>query len=121
MVGRSEWLTLKQKKGGNMFEIITLTATILSMVGGILNAKQDIRGFYLWIPSNLIWIVADFHKGIYFQALLFLYYFGTAVYGVYALKKITYKNQVDNNINKFLRGYQAGWQDGVAISQDFRY
>lgn len=70
-----------------MFDALVWTATVMSIVGALLNAQRRISGFYYWIPANLAWIAIACHKDLYGQAVLFIFYTGFCVYGVYRWRK----------------------------------
>lgn len=65
----------------------TWIVAILSIIGVVLNVRQDRRCFYLWTGTNAAWAVVDFSQGLYAQAALFAVYFGLAVWGLYAWKR----------------------------------
>ena len=70
-----------------MFELFTWIITGLSIIGVILNAQKKISGFYFWIIANLSWVVIDFHKELYSQSVLFLFYSIMCFYGIYKWRK----------------------------------
>ena len=70
-----------------MFVAFTWLLTVLSVIGVVLNARKDIRGFYFWIFGNLGWVVVNLHKGIYAQVALFAFYFLMCIYGIYTWRK----------------------------------
>ena len=67
--------------------MIDLIATILSILGAILNAKGMISGFYVWLVSNSLWML---YGGItnqsYIIATFFMYSIIT-LYGIDCWKK----------------------------------
>ena len=66
------------------FHIITWSLTFLSLLGAFLNARMDIRGFYIWIISNVGWIIINIYKEIYAGAALFIVYTAISAYGIYS-------------------------------------
>lgn len=54
----------------------------ISLIGTILNIKQNKWGFAFWIVSNSLWAAYDFYTGLYSQAFLFLVYDGLAIWGI---------------------------------------
>lgn len=60
-----------------MFWIITA----LSIVGVILNVYKSRWGFFCWMITNAVWAVVDYQKGIPEQAVLFIVYFLTSLWG----------------------------------------
>ncbi len=55
--------------------------TIISITGVILNIYKNRWGFVFWMISNALLAVIDFKKGIPEQAVLFIVYFCTALWG----------------------------------------
>jgi nicotinamide riboside transporter PnuC len=64
----------------------TWIVAIISLIGVVLNVRQDRRCFYLWIVTNTAWMVIDYTRGLYAQAFMFLVYFCLAVWGLYSWK-----------------------------------
>jgi nicotinamide riboside transporter PnuC len=62
---------------------VTWLLTALSIVGVILNTRQDRRCFYIWIVTNSCWAVLDFAKGLPAQGTMFLLYLGLSGWGLY--------------------------------------
>lgn len=73
-----------------------------SLFGAWLNAQQDRRGFYVWICTNLVWVVVDVSAGVYSQAALMMVYCGICVYGLVCWKR---------------RGYGTGGQAEAGAEQ----
>lgn len=69
------------------FQIITAILTILSILGAYLNAKKKIEGFYIWIISNIGWIIIDTIAGLYFQSILFVVYTIICIEGIIQWRK----------------------------------
>lgn len=65
----------------------TWLITAISLVGVVLNIRQDRRCFYLWIMTNSVWTVIDWSNGLYAQAVLFAVYFVLSVWGAYRWQK----------------------------------
>lgn len=61
---------------------MTWLLTALSIIGTILNVKQDRRGFYLWGLANIGWVVVDANAHLYAQSALFACYFALSVWGL---------------------------------------
>jgi len=54
---------------------IEWSATTLSLVGAVLNAKQLIAGFIFWIVANVLWILFAYknrHWGLLFMNFIFM-------------------------------------------------
>jgi nicotinamide mononucleotide transporter len=68
-------------------DIFTWIITILAIVGVVLNIKKRVEGFYLWVGSNLAWVVIDYNAGLYAQAVLFMVYTGLSVWGIIEWRK----------------------------------
>ncbi len=58
--------------------------SILSVMGGLLVAREDVRGFYIWIVANLLWL-SNF--GISWIGFMFTVYIFLAIYSIYFWKK----------------------------------
>ncbi len=65
----------------------TWIITIISLIGVVLNIRQDRRCFYLWTVTNTSWLAVDFNKGLHAQAAMFLVYLVLSVWGIYSWKK----------------------------------
>lgn len=70
-----------------MTELISWLATLLSVIGVILNARKKVSGFYYWSVANVCWIVINFSQAMYAQAALFVFYFGVCIYGIRAWRQ----------------------------------
>jgi nicotinamide riboside transporter PnuC len=55
--------------------------TAISLVGVILNVQRKRSCFAFWIVSNAGWAIIDFNAGLPEQGVLFVIYFGLAVWG----------------------------------------
>jgi nicotinamide riboside transporter PnuC len=62
---------------------MTWVLTALSIVGVILNTRQDRRCFYIWIVTNSCWAAVDFYQGLPAQGTMFLLYLALSVWGLY--------------------------------------
>lgn len=65
--------------------------TMVALLGTLLNAKQDRRGFLLWMISNTGLATWNFSIGEYAQATLFSIYLVLAVYGFFTWTKTSKK------------------------------
>jgi len=68
-------------------DIFTWIITILAIIGVVLNIKQRVEVFYLWVGSNLAWVFIDYKAGLYAQAVLFMVYTGLSVWGIIEWRK----------------------------------
>lgn len=70
-----------------MTEICGIIATVLAVIGVVLNNRKLIACFYFWIASNAItgWIHAD--MGVYSLLVRDIVFFGLAVEGLYRWRK----------------------------------
>lgn len=66
--------------------MIDLIATILSILGAIVNAKHNIYGFHIWIVSNIIWIVYSAMTNQLWLMITFFVYSFISLYGIYHWK-----------------------------------
>ena len=65
-----------------MFETIAWVMTALSITGTILNIKKMKICFWMWAVTNAFWVFYDISKGAYPQAVIFIVYFGLAIWGI---------------------------------------
>ena len=62
--------------------ILSILATILSIVGVILNIKKRKECFSIWVFSNICWIIYAYQLKLYLQILLFFVYLLLAIWGL---------------------------------------
>ncbi len=63
--------------------IIEWSATLLSVIGAIINANKEISGFYVWSVANILWIwfgAKYKHWGLVVMNLIFL---GINIYALF--------------------------------------
>lgn len=68
--------------------IIEWAATLLSVVGAIINANKSITGFYVWSVANILWIsfaLKHKHYGLLVMNVIFL---GINIFGIYSWGKL---------------------------------
>jgi len=63
-------------------ELFGRLATIPCPAGTVLNVKQGIWCFRLWMPGNLAWLVIDMANGCHSRAILDLVHFILAAWGL---------------------------------------
>ena len=56
----------------NRFKSLEWIATGLSIVGALLNAYQNIEGFYVWCIANVIWVLLGFKKKMWGLVVTFI-------------------------------------------------
>lgn len=54
----------------------------LGLGGGVLNSRQQIGGFHLWIASDIVLIAVNAHAQLWGQALLFVLYMIICINGI---------------------------------------
>lgn len=64
-----------------MIVILTWICSIISLLGTILNSNMNKYGNFIWIFTNMFWLIYDFSIGAYAQSLLYFIYFLLAIYG----------------------------------------
>jgi nicotinamide riboside transporter PnuC len=69
-------------KGG--VPVVFWIATLLGLLGTILNSLQRIEGFLLWMISNPLLCWQAYRTGSLNMALMFLIYFSLSVVGLIA-------------------------------------
>lgn len=74
--------------GQGLLPVTTFTwlLTVISLIGVVLNIRQDRRCFYIWTGTNTAWAAVDFSKGLHAQAAMFVVYLVLAVWGIYSWK-----------------------------------
>jgi nicotinamide riboside transporter PnuC len=55
----------------------------LALIGTLLNAKMDVKGFYLWIFTNTYFVIRFLYIREYSQSALNFAYLILAFYGIY--------------------------------------
>ncbi len=60
--------------------LTVIVAFLLSALGGIMVAKKDIRGFYVWLVSNPLWV---YISGLSWAGAMFAFYTFLTVYSIY--------------------------------------
>ena len=55
-----------------ILEVISYIVTVLTLVGTVANAFQKSWCFYLWIVTNLFWVVYNFTIQQYQQAIIYI-------------------------------------------------
>jgi len=65
----------------------TWIITVISLVGVVLNIRQDRRCFYLWAVTNSSWMAVDFINGLHAQAAMFFVYLVLSIWGIWSWKK----------------------------------
>jgi len=63
--------------------MLTKIATILSVLGAILNANKQISGFYLWTISNILWIIYGYRSKQKYLTITFITYLIITLYGIW--------------------------------------
>ena len=75
--------------------IASWIATSLSIIGAILNAKKSIHGYWVWIISNLLWMVLALIRQDIAQAVLWIVYVVISIYGIYCWAKKGKKDETN--------------------------
>ncbi|MCK5613164.1 nicotinamide mononucleotide transporter [Candidatus Pacearchaeota archaeon] len=63
-------------------EALTWVMAASCVIGAILNAKKSIIGFYIWLPTNIMWVLFSLRLAQYAQASLFAVYTVIAIIGI---------------------------------------
>lgn len=62
----------------------TWIVTAAAMAGAVLNAQGRLGAASLiWLLTNSVWMVVDYKAGLIPQACLYLFFIGTALYGIW--------------------------------------
>ena len=83
-------------------QLISYIITLMSIVGTVANAFQKRWCFYVWILTNLFWIIYDVWIGAYGQALLYVANCITCLIGLRKWKK---KGDNDNKAHWIKKTY----------------
>ena len=67
--------------------------TGIAITGAILNARQSILGFYLWVVSNTGLVIHNILIAEISQAILFGVYTGISSYGIWKWRKLSKTKQ----------------------------
>ncbi len=62
---------------------LTWILVIISIYAKILIIEHKVKGFYLWIVVDILWIWYNFYIGAQAQAFLMLVYIFFSLYGIY--------------------------------------
>jgi nicotinamide riboside transporter PnuC len=65
---------------------------ITSLAGNLLVVKKNVIGLWVWLISNVGWIIYDISIGAYSQAFLFVAYSFICVWGIIDWSKADAKN-----------------------------
>lgn len=71
-----------------MNSVFTWTATLIALIGTVLNCRKNNLCFYLWIVTNSMWFIYDITNETPSRAVLDIVQLALAIYGVYEWKKI---------------------------------
>lgn len=70
-----------------MNNLFTWIATVVALIGTILNCKKIKWCFYLWTATNIMWLVWDIKNGTISRAVLDFVQLALAIYGIYEWSK----------------------------------
>lgn len=68
--------------------IYTWVATLVALVGTVLNCKKIKACFYLWTATNIMWLAYDLYLGTVSRAVLDAVQLALAIYGIYEWTKL---------------------------------
>ena len=63
-------------------EVLAWVCTVVATVGAVLNARLSIWCFYLWIPTNALWVWYYVDHRQWASAAQFVVYFVIAIHGL---------------------------------------
>lgn len=61
---------------------LTWLLVIISLYAKILVIQHKVRGFYIWIFADVIWVLYNFYIGAQAQAFLMFIYIFFSIYGI---------------------------------------
>jgi nicotinamide riboside transporter PnuC len=70
-----------------IMNLVGWLASILSIFGVFLNARKNIWCWYIWIVSNIIWLIYYYDKKDFPAIVLWVAFTGFNVYGLIMWKK----------------------------------
>lgn len=65
-----------------MMNIISYVITVITLIGTLGNSFQKIWCFYIWIPTNLFWVVYNVAIRQYQQAIIYTVNCITSIIGL---------------------------------------
>jgi nicotinamide riboside transporter PnuC len=65
---------------------------VSGVIGQVLVIRKQVSGFYVWMVSNLLLMVASFSAQLHGMVFLYLFYFGMCFWGAHEWRK-TQKNK----------------------------
>jgi len=72
---------------------LSVVLSLASIIGGIINARGRIEGFYIWILTSGVWgALCILEPSMLGQLPMWLAYFGISIYGVILQRKSSYSN-----------------------------
>lgn len=71
-----------------IFEIIGWAAVTLSLIGIVLNAKQNSWCWLIWLASNILWVARSIHTGDLQSCVVWVVFAVFNVYGAQQWHKI---------------------------------
>lgn len=74
-----------------MFEYLSYPIALIALIGAYFNSNFKVEGFYLWIISNIFFVLFNVYYGHYGMTLLYICYLGTSVNGIYKNKLLIVK------------------------------
>ena len=72
-------------------EILGFIAVLLSLTGNILINFKKVTGYFVWISSNMLWIIITFCRSEWNLVALFSIYILLCIHGVYKWRVNGYK------------------------------
>lgn len=82
--------------------VFTWAATIVALIGTILNCKQIRACFYLWTVTNAMWFGWDAYCGLWSRCVLDAVQFILAIWGIYEWKKLDAQRSSDAAVEESL-------------------
>ena len=60
---------------------------VITIMGVVLNIKQNKWCFVLWAGTNFVWMIVDYQAGIFPQAAKYAVFFALAIWGLISWAK----------------------------------
>lgn len=88
-------------------KVISWFALGFSLLGAYLINKKRIKGYYLWIVANALWILVNYLVWVPAQMILFTVYQGFNIHGIWSWRKLAKEDKKGALLKT------AKWQLGV--------
>lgn len=78
---------LSRSDDPSSFEVFKWVTTAAAVTGVVLNIRKSHRSYYLWMHTNVAWVVIDVYHRVWSQAALQAVYFVLSCWGAYMWRR----------------------------------